>query len=117
MTTSSVRFFLTATVIGLSLEIPSMNPVELTRLVAAVRSATAAVDAAHDDAGRCIDIDAAEGAIRVERRARDALTSWMIDTFESEPVAVVMADGTLVCYGDTSDNLLVIDRENIHRLA
>ena len=117
MTTPSVRFVLTATVIGLSLETPPMNPVELSRLVAAVRSATTAVDAAHDDGGRCVDETAAEEAIRLERRARDALASWMIDQMsdtDDSPIAIVLADGSIVTYCDQADGLTVVSPQNVH---
>lgn len=40
----------------------------------------------------------------------------MSDNFEDEPLAIVMYDGSLIVYGDTSDNLILVNPANIHKL-
>jgi hypothetical protein len=91
------------------------DPLELARLVANVRDAEQAVNACHVD--EWADESGIEQAVRAERQARDNLASWMSDNFEDEPLAIVMYDGSLIVYGDTSDNLILVNPANIHKLS
>jgi len=90
------------------------NPLPFTRLLAAVRSAESAVDAAHDK--EPVDEQEADQAVKTERIAREELIDWLVSTFGTAPVAIVLADGSIVTYCDNADGLSVVASANVHQI-
>jgi hypothetical protein len=96
--------------------------VELARLVAAVQSVTQQLSdlyTAQPSETEPFDPEWEELAgdlHRQERRVRDFLAAYLINTFKSSPLAIVMPDGCIVAYTDVGDGLAVVPAESVIKL-
>ena len=104
---------------------PNLDSDELSRLIAAVRSAEQAVDTLHgnepaDDAPDDARLDFALKAgqrVAAERKIRDRLIAFLLEAFETSPVAITLSDGSIVAYdAGTRGGLAVVPAENVHKL-
>jgi len=92
------------------------------QLLTAVRSAELHVNDVHDD-GRSLSRNREvadqnrDEAVHDERVARDNLIGWTCATYPSRggPVALLLDDGSIVCYGTDADGLSVVRPENVHQ--
>jgi hypothetical protein len=98
------------------------------RLLAAVHSATRAVDDLHDneeppeDAAPDVQAafeSAADIVTRAERVARDKLIALMLELApdETAAVAVVTSDGTVISFAPDGDGLAIVGRADVHKLG
>jgi hypothetical protein len=84
-------------------------------LVTAVRAAERHVDAVHDDDATTEQLR--DQAVHEEGIARAKLIDWLCVTYGGAPVALVLADGSVVTYCDNGDGLSVVAPENVHRIG
>jgi hypothetical protein len=94
----------------------------LPRLLAAIRSAEAALDTlylteptedASAEVNAAFEAEADQAAVD-ERKARDHLIRWFA-SWTDKPTAVVLPDGRVICHTLEADGLALVEPGNVHK--